>query len=699
MNDKYPDFFFNFTGGQGKSVKKIGDEKSGWNMGGLIQSRLLSNLESLAEDIRTGNHPNPVCVFLVGGPGNGKTEAAEFFLRRVYEQDFLPSFETKDSRLFFRHRVTSKIDGVVVVEDATELRLGQLGNDINDYVLRNNSTSPQSNYLYLCCVNRGVLAKETAATDPGSAVGKFLSALSDVVSVGEVGPCMWPLKGNARFKDGVLASCSPSVFVWPMDAESLVDPKLYDDSVEKTPGYQLLRRLFEKADCSDCYNCQDQEFCPFFENLSEMKTKEGLARVVYCLNAFEIVTGNKLLFRDLLAVSNVLFSDSEESYHKPQADRQVKTTPCDWVKYHAEILRKHDRKNELASAFSLSSRRFNQVLFGDYTEFSTKEIQFLKSMLNKFKGSGEFANIERLLRAIADVGARRKNTTRAWNLIHRDFAKKMDVALEEGFDDLESIEIGFCSSTLIGSSVVKQKGCVSGSLDRLLGQLSKTEEDLGSNSFDVSTDKGEASRRCLQLLQVLGSRMSKREIGERIPAVFNNDDIKVYRKICFDDNADREILEFIRKPLGQALSLGGRFSSHVLQSIGQTQLSSKYIFTIDTENTCKISLERSKTLPVSTSAPVDPTPDVVIRFLSSTGDAKSARIRLTFPLFNALRKIKEGLSIASISEQTFVSLNLLSSKLLGIVSHFAEEPHFYFPGSNESKFVWLSNKLIREDAQ
>ena len=184
MSDKYPEFFFRFSGSKHESVKKIGNAQSGWSMGSLIQSRLLSNLESLAENIRTGAHPNPACVFLVGGPGNGKTEAAEFFLRRVFGQDFLPSFETKDSRLFFRNRVSSGIDGVVVVEDATELSLGQLRNDIDDYVLRNNPTSPQSNYLYLCCVNRGVLAKETSDADPESAIGKFLSALSDVVSFG-----------------------------------------------------------------------------------------------------------------------------------------------------------------------------------------------------------------------------------------------------------------------------------------------------------------------------------------------------------------------------------------------------------------------------------------------------------------------------------------------------------------------------------
>ena len=84
MSNKYPDFFFRFSGSQHESVKKIGNSKSGWNMGNLIQSRLILNLESLARNIRTGVYPKPVCIFLVGGPGNGKTEAAEYFIRCLY---------------------------------------------------------------------------------------------------------------------------------------------------------------------------------------------------------------------------------------------------------------------------------------------------------------------------------------------------------------------------------------------------------------------------------------------------------------------------------------------------------------------------------------------------------------------------------------------------------------------------------------
>ena len=182
-----------------------------------------------------------------------------------------------------------------------------------------------------------------------------------------------------------------------------------------------------------------------------------------------------------------------------------------------------------------------------------------------------------------------------------------------------------------------------------------------------------------------------------MPAVYNNADINMYEKICFKDNVATEELNFVRKPLQKVLSLGDKFSAHVLQSIGQTRISPKYVFNITADNKCKIKVVKSKSLPITLSAPVDPTPRVEIKFSYGDGELRAVCFPLTFSLFYALRKVREGLSIASISEQTFVSLNLLSSKLLGIIAHYAEEPRFGFPGGGQ--FVWLGDTLLRENEE
>ena len=71
----YPDFFFRFAGSTQESVKKFGQPKSGWRIGDLLKTRLLCNLEQLAGMLRKGEITRPISIFLVGGPGNGKTEA------------------------------------------------------------------------------------------------------------------------------------------------------------------------------------------------------------------------------------------------------------------------------------------------------------------------------------------------------------------------------------------------------------------------------------------------------------------------------------------------------------------------------------------------------------------------------------------------------------------------------------------------
>ena len=84
MSSRYPEFFFSFSGSTKESVKAIGHDNSGWMSGELIRTRLLDNLDSLSSLILSGEVNRPVSVYLVGGPGNGKTEAAAYFLKKIY---------------------------------------------------------------------------------------------------------------------------------------------------------------------------------------------------------------------------------------------------------------------------------------------------------------------------------------------------------------------------------------------------------------------------------------------------------------------------------------------------------------------------------------------------------------------------------------------------------------------------------------
>ena len=696
MSNRYPDFFFAFSGSMKESVKTIGEPGEVWSCSNLVETRLLNNLSALAAQMKTGG-AEPPCVFLVGGPGNGKTGAAEYFLMKLYGTDKIPEYEKIGGKIVFRKKISDTIDGVVVVEDATTVSHDFLRADVLEFALRVKEHSVYKRYAYIACVNRGVLADCINERDETLYATAFMSALSDVVSVGETCPNMWPLSGNKRFqRDEPWSRHIPSVYVWPMDVESLIDPNLYGGDVSNTPGYKLFSSLLDSVNAVECDNCDEKGACPFYENLMALRTGKGMTDILYCLHAYEIAVGKNILFRELLAIISVLLVDADDFYRIPRGDRTICVSPCEWVRHHVATLKTGAMMEKLASAFKLASRRYNQVLFGDYSEFRSKEIQSLKNNLRKMLDVEEFRAVARLLKAISEVSGRRKNSTRAWELIHDDYCTRMDIAMDESSDELERIEIGFCSSTQIGRQEALRRGVESSSLKRVLEQLVACEDGLGGRSFDVSTDKGDACRKCIQVLQVLGSRMSKREVGMLRPAVYNNQDIMMYEKICFV-GAPKDELDFIKKPLQKVLSLGNQFSAHVLQSIGQTRVSPKYEFDILVENKCTISIVKSLTLSEKSTAPVDPTPDVVITYSYGNGNNNSVRIPLTFSLFYALRKVREGLNVASISEQTFVTLNLLSSKLLGIVTHHADEPRFGFPGVGQGKFIWLSDTLMREE--
>ena len=210
MSSRYPDFFFNFSGSTKESVKTIGHNNSGWMGGELIRTRLLDNLDDLSSRILSGVVDRPVCVYLVGGPGNGKTEAAAYFLKKLYG-GVLPEFDASSGHKCFKKSLSPGIDGVVVVEDATELGKSVLKNEVLEFALRANRESPRRNYIYLCCVNRGVLADAINVSDAGCVATEFISALSDVVSVGSSSSNMWPLAGNERFASESFASCTEDV--------------------------------------------------------------------------------------------------------------------------------------------------------------------------------------------------------------------------------------------------------------------------------------------------------------------------------------------------------------------------------------------------------------------------------------------------------------------------------------------------------
>lgn len=680
----YPECFFESTG----PVAKVGRDCK------IIQTRLTNNLHALAENLKIGKIGGGTCVFLVGGPGNGKTQAADCFLRELFET--IPT-NVSTAREYYETNtsVSDSVKRVIVLEDATAVTKEKLVSDISEYVVH----QACHDYVYLCCVNRGVISDAISVAEDQD-VRLFLESLSDAVAVGQTHPQMWPIKGNALFKEcqtvGQKADC---IFVWPMDSESLLDDRIYN-GLRNTPGYNLLCSTIESCNVARCLLCDCKDLCPFYENYDLLKNDNGREALLKCLRAFEVASGSVLLFRDLKALLSLIISGAKEEYVVESNKGRKVIPPCEWAKQHAFNIRNRVKNCFLSSAFALNARRISQALFNDTSEFSLQELKNLKGDIKSVNQDDDFAPILGMIDELMCVVKKNNIRSNARYLLRRVIPALIDVALEEGYLPLEEIESSYCSSTSIGMHKVTSlldlgKLRPSKLRDELLTVISQEEKSLSSENFIVSTAAADAARRSTQLLQVIGARISKRDAGFYRGLVYNFDDIDSYVKLCFEDNKAQE-MKYVANPLRKLL-LGGdnSYVHHCLESIGQTKVSDMHVYNLCAHGTLIISIDRSSTINISSSAPVRQIPDVSILFVAQNGRTSSLRLPLTFDLFYALRKISEGLTPSSISEQTFVKLNLIASKLLGVVSHCANDNKYSFAMNNGSSYTVYGEQILR----
>ena len=151
-------------------------------LGTTIETNLVQRLRTLATDIATNAASSPRWVFLIGGPGNGKSETVQDFLMHLdtalglggalchaLQQRFAPTGVLPRKVEILPADIagtagefTSKVGRLMVVQDATatEAALGnaacELAHDLADLI-----TSPDTPPMpvFIACANRGLLAR------------------------------------------------------------------------------------------------------------------------------------------------------------------------------------------------------------------------------------------------------------------------------------------------------------------------------------------------------------------------------------------------------------------------------------------------------------------------------------------------------------------------------------------------------------
>jgi len=340
-----------------------------------IETGLIRRLRALVKQL-SQEHPDvPRWIFLVGGPGNGKSETVEDFLTTLdcelglagtlighLRQAFAPG------RLLHRRLEVlppdvapredlfrTAIGRLIVIQDATAADDPQgdaargLAQDLADLYTTNEVPPP----LFIACANRGLLARAVNEASKDYGAGNDITKLlGEIIRASGLGidalsrdrkPC-WPLASNSR------------VACWPLDLESLLE----SNSAGTTPLSQALSAacdIQQWESTGRCLDCDAGENCPLRQNAVWLRDVDRASALIHILRRGELTTGQRWNFRGL-------FSLAAEITVGQWQDFEGYASPCEWVHAQADHLADDTNPAAVDAAYLLTRRLYHHALFG-----------------------------------------------------------------------------------------------------------------------------------------------------------------------------------------------------------------------------------------------------------------------------------------------------------------------------------------------
>jgi len=486
-------------------------------LGQVIETGLIRRLRSLATEIANDSASRPRWIFLVGGPGNGKSETVQDFLvqldgalgmggalaealrERFSRPGLLPRKVEIGAADFGSSgaRFAASVGRLVVVQDATatESAMGNAARELADD-LADLLTSPEGSPVpvFVACANRGLLAR--AMNEAVRAFGndnEVTQLVANVIQASSLGPetlagrrqC-WPLEPDDRF------AC------WPLDVESLLAP-----SGDTAAPFEL---ILDRASAPDhweivgrCKDCTSRNLCPFRQSAEWLRDLPTRANLLTFLRRGELARGQQWNFRGAFSLAAELlvgqWSDFEAAGH-----------PCEWV--HGRSTAAAMNPPDAASVLALALQIYPHALFkGGYLEQSAK--LFLARRAPPTSQSHPLTHA--ITRGLAEMGeeasAKPIRETLARDYTRLDPASSTPV---DAWHPLRVIEDSFSQSVEQGRSSL-QLAPPSASEDRLFALLEKAEAEWNLLGRDSAVA---VSAVCL--LRKFAAMIAKRSTGLRL---------------------------------------------------------------------------------------------------------------------------------------------------------------------------------------
>lgn len=655
----FPAQLLDWAGNRSGGVRRPFDETSGRPGERVFKTNLLTKLQQWCDEVGAASQAAPRIILLVGGPGNGKTEAIETTmgwldaalgcaggLLKELSRAFRPE-EGKVPRLVSVNagqlaRPAREGLELSIVQDASVVA-GTTGKSAAEILLEelDGACADDAAGLYLCCVNRGVLddALIVAAERGRSASRALLEKVTSAVSLLPDAPSCWPLAGY------------PKVAVWPMDMESLL---VRTEDGKSPPAEQVLRHAVDAELWPATGACEAGPRCPFCasrEQLSHAREGESLLAM---LRWYELGSGKRWSFRDLFSLFSYLLAGHR---HETRASGLM---PCAWA---ASLTVADDKAVRNAKPSARTSSAIFELVAAQYHHA-------LFHLWDREAGPS-------LLKDIKELGLQDNNTAMGlqWFLSSRrspylpamiegvlnSFAGLLDPALARPDTivavsrntnyRLRDIDTRFSRSVAEGLEHVRKSRILTGLEVELLQRLVVLDAFLSRQ--DVRKKRPATATRVQRLVRDFSCRLVRRTVGVRTAMVLDAPILREFENVV-EDKHDDEIFEVARE-IELLLNKSQEFEVSLTTTFGQPLPPSNV--------QALLVVPRRHVQPTNASG--EGRPAAPLRFLE-VGEGKSAQhVALTYDLFKAVKDIERGMCSASLPRSVLALLGTTGARLAG----------------------------------
>lgn len=618
-------------------------------VGQVIETSLVRRLRTLAGEIAASAQSKPRWIFLVGGPGNGKSETVQDFLSHLdtavgagggltdaLRQQFsrpglLPrKVEVRTADLARgTTEFAAKIGRLIVVQDATATETAngnaaaELADDLADLF-----TCPPTPPLpvFVACANRGLLARAmneaVRAYSPTNPVTRLIASVIQASSLGHETLAgrkrCWPLEDDDRF------AC------WPLDVESLLADGQAPSPFELTLRQAVDATRWETA--GRCQDCTSRASCPFRQNAEWLRADAQRVNLRTLLRRGELARGQRWNFRDA-------FSLVAELLVGQWSDFEPATHPCQWVHQHHAAT--GTGAADARSVFSLASQLYPNAMFR-----GGEARQAASAFLEQRTVTAQLQPLTQALSAAIAVGDSRASAKPIRDTLLRDYAR-LDPATYTPVNPAHALRVmedAFCQSVEQGRSAF-QASAPSPIEDRLLALLEKAEDE-----WDTLGRESATAIAAVCLVRKIAGMIAKRSAGLRFGHHALDEYLADYEASLRDVTRLAVVRGALQPLLGETVP---RFN--MLEILGQPTAERQPLVSLQGQG------PGIRPIAAPMGTPTTPGHDVpCIEFTSL-----NYRIPLTFDFFMAIRLRKEGCAGSSLPAGVRAAIDRVRHRIAG----------------------------------